>query len=586
MTMKRIITAMALLTVVLCVDAVNAKKMWITVKQGDSTEVELMLRGNEHFHYFMTRDSLPVLKNEADGSYYYANSYGYGMSRTAQMVHEIGVRTLPETRVASEVATTVSVASATPMMTNTRSKSTELKSSYLGSKKGLVILTQFSDTKFSLFSNSKVTYDSVLNCKNYHSGDFIGSVYDYFYAQSSGQFNLTFDVVGPVTLSNTMSYYGGNDNSGEDKHPGQMAAEACLLVADSVDFSNYDWNGDGIVDQVFIQYAGYGEADGGASNTIWPHEWELSSSDYGKSLTIDGETVDTYACANELAHGTSTPTSVGIGTFCHEFSHCLGFPDFYDKSGQSNFGMDAWDLLDYGNYNGNGFCPAGYTSYEKWFCGWQEPIVLSSACDVDNIVPLSGGGNTYVVYNDNNDNEYYLLENRQQTSWDAALPGAGLLILHVDYSSNAWTNNTVNTSRTHQRMTIFHADNDKGTSISSLAGDPFPYNGNDSLTNNSAPASTLYNSNTDGNKLMNKSITSIVQNSDGTVSFKFMGGGAATSIENVEQTNNVIGKSVVVYDTGGRVMLRTKNYTGTEEIPAGTYILRTQDGVISKFIKQ
>ena len=136
---------------------------------------------------------------------------------------------------------------------------------------------------------------------------------DYFKAQSAGQFELDFDVIGPVTMSNTYSYYGGNDRSGNDKYPGKMGREACTAIKDSVNFSDYDWDGDGNVDQVFVLYAGQGEADSGIENTIWPHEWQLSSSDYGGSLTLDNVTIDTYACSNEL---TSNSTIEGIGTIC------------------------------------------------------------------------------------------------------------------------------------------------------------------------------------------------------------------------------------------------------------------------------
>jgi immune inhibitor A len=585
--MRKNIIVIVLLTVELCVHAINAKRSWITVTQRDGSEVELMMYGNENFHYFMTKDGLPVLQNSNDSNYYYANASGFGMTVTTQLAHNPDSRSMSEKAFAKELSTTTDLSVVTNISIRKKNTTKRDISSYTGHKKGIVILTQFSDKKFSISQNPKLFYNNILNGENYSSGNFVGSVYDYFCAQSSGLFNLTFDVVGPITLPSPISYYGSNDSSGDDIRPGLMTAQACMMVADSVNFSDYDWDGDGVVDQVFIEYAGYGEADGGGSSTIWPHEWELSSSDYTKSLTIDGVTVDTYACANELMYGTKTPTSSGIGTFCHEFSHCLGFPDFYDTGSNSNFGMDQWDLMDYGCYNGNGFCPAGYTSYEKWFCGWQAPIELSSACNIDNIKPFSEGGSSYIIYNDNDKNEYFLLENRQRLNWDASLSGSGLLILHVDYDTDSWTNNTVNTISSHQRMTIFHADNSASSSLTSIAGDPYPYGAKDSLTDKSIPAAKLYNNNIAGTKYMDKPITDIVQNSDGTISLKFMGGNISASIvENVESYDSLVGKSVDIYDLNGRVVLRTNDFRGIDPIPSGVYILRVINGKTFKISKK
>lgn len=590
-SMNRILLLVTFLTIGLSASAVNAKKVWRTVVQQDGTSVDLMLCGNEDLHYYKTRDGLPVLRNENDSNYYYANAYGFGMTATTQMAHNAASRSAAESTFVSELSSTMDVTAVTETSTRKLSAVKRSSSVYNDSKKGLVILVQFSDNKFTVSDNAKSFYEDMLNTENYSSGKFIGSVHDYFYAQSAGKFDLTFDVVGPVTLSNNIAYYGANDHQGgNDARPGTMAGQACQLAADSVDFSDYDWDDDGYVDQVYIEYAGYGEADGGGSSTIWPHEWSLSSSDFRKSLTIDGKIVDTYACGNELAYGYATPTSSGIGTFCHEFSHCLGLPDFYDTSGGTNFGMDNWDLMDYGNYNGDGYCPAGYTSYEKWFCGWQDPTELTSACDVSNMGALSDGGATYVIYNDNNANEYYLLENRQQSGWDASLYGAGLLVLHVDYNASSWTNNSVNTSSSHQRLTIFHADNSAQSTRASLAGDPYPYGAKDSLTDSSRPAATLFNKNSAGTYYMDKPITNIVQNDDGTISFQFMGGavsktGEVAAVESVQTYDSLYGTAVDVYDANGKLMQRTNDFSGMDALPSGVYILRSAKGKVFKISK-
>jgi len=377
-----------------------------------------------------------------------------------------------------------------------------------GQKKGLIILANFYDASFNS-SNNNALYQRIANEKNFSYGDFKGSMYDYFYAQSEGQFELTFDVVGPVTVSKTASYYGSNDSQGNDKYPATMVIEALKLANSQVNYADYDWDGDGEVEQVYVVYAGKGEADGGASTTIWPHEWELSSAaQYGDgsgAQTLDGVKINTYACGGEL-NGQSG-TIAGIGTMCHEFSHCLGYPDFYDTDYSGGQGMFEWDLMDSGSYNGDGYLPAGYTGYERWVAGWKTPIELTSTQAVTNMKALQQGGETYVIYNQGNRNEYYMLENRQQVGWDEGVPGEGLLIVHVDYSSSAWSGNTPNDDPSHQRMTWVAADNEyqyttyqgeKYYTTEGAANDPFPYGSVNAFSKSTTPAAKFYNKNSDG----------------------------------------------------------------------------------------
>lgn len=488
--------------------AVPAKRgLKKTIILADGREVRASLVGDETIHYFVGDD----------GKKYMADANGRFV--VADMT---ALRARAKERKSKMVASRARKARKRVGGTGNR---------YEGKKKGLIILAQFSDKPFNS-GHDKVFYNRVANEVGFTTDEgFIGSVKDYFKAQSNGIFEMDFDVVGPVTLPKKYSYYGANDTYGDDLHAGEMVAEACLAVDSEVDFSTYDWAGDGEADQVFVLYSGLGEAAGGDDDTVWPHMWELSSSDYKSSLTLDGTIVNTYACSSEMTiteDGDDVKVVTdGIGTICHEFSHCLGLPDMYDTE-TSNFGMATWDLMDYGSYNGGGHIPSGYTSYEKWFAGWLTPIELTADCTVENQRALSEGGDAYIIYNDKIKDEFYLLENRQQTGWDAALYGSGLLILHVDYDSQVWDNNSVNTKANRQRCTIFHADNSDGDFDywgeileDDLAGDPYPYKDNNSLTNSSKPKAILYNENTDGRKLMNKSVTDITRNADGTMSFGF-----------------------------------------------------------------
>ncbi len=486
------------------------------MKLADGTEVRVQLCGDEHAHFWRA----------GDGSSYTFNAEKQTLVPVSHA--QLAQRSARRSSSASKAR-------------RARRQSIRRTGDFTGTKRGIVILAQFSDKKFADGHDSS-RYNDILNTEGYSEGNFQGSVRDYFKAQSGGIFDLQFDVVGPVTLPQKYSYYGANDSEGYDKYPGQMIVEACNIANADVDFSLYDWSGDGYVDQVYVVYAGKGEADSGEENTVWPHEWTLSESDYGATLSLDGVTIDTYACGSELD---AYRQLQGIGTFCHEFSHCLGFPDTYDTEYAGYFGMGDLDLMCAGSYNGDGFLPAGYTAYEKWMAGWITPIELSDEdVTVTNLAPMSEGGGAYVIYNKAHPDEYYLIENRQPTRWDADIPDAGLQITHVDYDETAWLWNIVNTvvdytgyygydnvKNDHERMTIFHADNDDDKSYwnswsysyskTTIDTDLYPVGSRDSLTNTSKPACKLYNKNTDGSKMMNCGILDIRQNADGTMAFRY-----------------------------------------------------------------
>ena len=492
MYMKRLYITLLITAITLTAAAIPAKRgQWKDVRLADGTTVRVEMRGDEHLHYWQSADGRVFQEDSLTGFYQPRNIAELLKKSQARRSQ---VRRLQQTR---------------------RQQAAKRQASFQGVKKGLIILAEFQNLTFQA-GHDKALYNRIANERGFtNEMGFKGSVKDYFIDQSEGQFELDFDVVGPVTVSQDYAYYGKNDSHGDDVNPGQMIYEAVSLAKDSVDFRPYDWDGDGEVDQVFVVYAGVGEAQNQSQkNSIWPHMWDLQSA-YGKTLTFNGVTVNTYACSSELSYGTSID---GIGTFCHEFSHCMGFPDLYDTGDEGNFGMGSWSLMDYGSYNGDAFVPCGYTSYERMVCGWKTPIELTEETTVDDMLAINEGGNTYVIYNGGNKNEYYLLENRQLTGWDRELPGHGLLVLHVDYDANAWYENTVNNDPDRQRCTIIHADNKDGWGDE--IRDPYPYKGNDSLTNLSTPAAKVYNANSDGTYYLNRGIRDIKESSDGIISFR------------------------------------------------------------------
>ena len=554
---KRFLLCLSLVWATVAVLAVPARRgTWRTLRLADGTEVRAQLVGDERGHCWVAEDGTKYAPEGETGRY-------------APVTRVCPTRKAAPRRTSSGKA-------------RVRRSAAQRRTAYRGTKRGLVILAQFSDYAFAT-GHDIVLYANILNKEGYtDSNGFRGSVRDYFKAQSGGVFDLQFDVVGPVTLSKKQNYYGKNDSrTDDDLHAAEMVIEACKLAdAAGTDFSRYDWDGDGEVDQVYVVYAGMGEADGGEAYTIWPHEYDLESAKYYGDgtgpLRLDGVKVNTYACGSELDGSSHIE---GIGTFCHEFSHCLGYPDMYDTEYAGNFGMSDFDLMDMGSYNGNGFQPAGYSSYEKWVAGWLTPTVLADEeVTVTDLKPMSEGGEAFVIYNRAHPDEYYLVENRQKTNWDSQLPARGLMVIHVDYNELCWEWNMVNTvidyeqeygkdyagiKNDHQRLTIIHADNNDDSqywrpkggyySRQTLSTDLYPYARRDSLTNESAPAATLYNDNTDGTKLMNIRLTAITQNSDGTMSFRYAPVKEGDGIEDVTDTARAASDGETYDLTGRRV---------------------------------
>ena len=550
--MKKILLTLMLMTLTMSMMAVPAKKgLWKTLPTDDGSQVKAMLVGDEFGHYWKGADGRRYALADGQFKELPATAMEAGAQRRAKAQQHRAARLVGANSLSADGRMMAQRRAANP--------------AHFGKKKGLILLVNFKDLKFQT-NHNQALYNNVANTSGYtDKNGFKGSVADYFKDQSRGQFELTFDVVGPVTVSKNAKYYGENDENGDDKHPEEMVVEAIKLAKDLVtDWSVYDWDGDGEVDQVMIIYAGEGEADGGSEDTIWPHEWELVY--VGKDFdVVDGIKINTYAVANEGYQGENNLMINGIGTVCHEFSHCLGLLDMYDVSYSGNYGMGEWSLMDGGTYNGNGFVPSGYTSYDKYCVGWIEPTELTSAQEVKNMRALTDADDVYIIKNAAHPDEYYLLENRQQKGWDAYTPAKGMLILHVDYDPMIWYYNLINSIsdgsdgypvNDHQRCTIFHADGvDKTSKLldrlyeladmyyeatgseanqilneyydvydqydADVRDDVYPQPGNNQLTNTSTPRAFLYNKNTDDRKLMNIAITNITQNADGTIAFNF-----------------------------------------------------------------
>ena len=396
------------------------------------------------------------------------------------------------------------------------------RNKFIGEHRQLVVLVSFSDQSFRE-EEPLTLWNRIFNEEHLNESPFVGSVHDYFYDQSYGKLSLTFDLQ-LVELNESRIKY--RSTSTDDENSKYLVYDIVdELSTRDIDWSVYDWDKDYYIDQLLIIYAGKGQNAGGGSNSIWPHQWWLSMHENGESRTITYNEkdyiIDSYCCVQEIY---SNDDYGSFGTICHEYSHCFGLPDFY-YSGTSY--VRAWDLMDYGNNNGGGFRPCSYSSHERMLMGWLMPTELTEASTITNIPQLEEEPIAYLIRNDGWANEYYIVENRQQTGWDESVPGSGLVVFHVDYDADIWKNSMPNSNK-RKRYTIIPANNK--TSVYQSSGWPYPYEDNNQLTNDSEPAATLLNANSDGTMLMNKPLTNICV-TGGLASFDFIVG--TTNIKEV-----------------------------------------------------
>lgn len=476
--------------------AVPAKSVPFTHVQSDGSTVTLVMRGGEFNHSLMTIDGLTVAQCD-NGDYCYTAS-----GRLSNVLaHDAGQRGIEEKAFIIAYRNQMTLASTGRRVPRRDGENDNPQVPTMGSPRIPIILVNYTDIRF-IDENPVATFENQFNNMD-------KSCYHYFETQSRGQFTPQFDILGPVDLANNRAYYGTNVR-GYDAWLGTMIVEACEGVDETVDFTDYDNDGDGYVDVVVVLYAGVGEAQAWRTvpESIWPCQWDMEECyDWGYSITgafpLDGVTIDKFAVFNELEGNNDYSTQLdGIGTFCHEFGHCLGLPDFYPTNGGNAYGMSTWDIMDYGCYLDNGHTPVGYTSYERNFMGWMDLIEPEEDTWYE-LAPLNTEAGTAVkVANDANPDEYYLLEYRTKTGWDAYIAAEGIMIIHVDYDKDVWDNNSPNNITSHQRMTIIPADN-VWTGFSNST-DLWPMGQRDSLTNYSTPAATVY---TGG--FMNKPITSM-----------------------------------------------------------------------------
>jgi len=463
--------------------------------------------------------------------------------------------------------------------------------SSFGSPEILVCLAEYSDVKFSCAKDDFASHEAMIeavrdsfdvffNGEGITVGSNTHSVAAFFREMSFGKFAPHFKLISGITVEHDQAYYSfRNGKERRVEFRNEALSQLSDLIRDDVS-TIYDLNQDGVVDGVIIIYPGYGHNIVSDSTSMhpccWMKEFESSGVKYATQLILP-----------ELFNNQSNETN-HYGIAVHEISHMLGLPDFYDLN-NINAGMDYWSLMDEGEFWKKGCDPTPYTAFERYYLGWLDLEELSEPVTVEGMKSVGEGGKAYVIYNQANRNEYYILENLSASyPWSRSLCqslGSGLIIYHVDYDYAEWWNSGVNTDIMRQRMTIIPANghfernnnfisngdpDGKARYASELKGHLFPLKhkdesivkyygltqGNNELTDTQrseeviapaidrvAPAAVLYNANTDGAMLMHKPLTEITyDNTNFTCGFKFMGGSESMGItqiaEEASQTKN------------------------------------------------
>ena len=584
--------------------AAKAESIPVQVRQADGSVITVILRGDEHINWYTTLDGV-LLVQGADNNYYIGKVEKSGnLIATQQLAHEALTRSQAECNLIAKqdkekffaYVNKIAEESENAYDNSPLTRGPIVDSGYggvpyfphTGSPKALVILAEFQDTTFTIQDTKKVFTNYLMNEDHfsdtrYGQNQNYKGVRGYFKDCSYGQFTPFFDVVGPIKLPRKHAIYGaGNDRMD------LLLADACATVDDWVDFAKYDANNDGIVDLVYIIYAGHSAnyRNNKVSN-IWPKSGTVTISD-----TFDGKSIRRYGVSNELNGSDQTSKNNkkinGIGLFCHEFSHTLGLPDIYALNevakNQDDQGMEFWDLMDGGTEVRGGRVPASYLAWEREVMGWMKIDELKDSCNIKNLKSIDNGGKAYKIVNPNDSNEYIVLQSIQKgpwyQGWRDGTYGKGLLAYRVSYQFNKvnvfdFPNNV----KGKPRVIPIPADGkilaaaNAGGSITKytqqLNGDLYPYNRIDYIS-----GFKMF----DGS-ILEKSIVNIKENDGGNpnnnyVSFEFKNRLVPTGIQSL----SIIERST----SDNRIYTLDGRYVGTDAsiLPHGIYIQNNK-----KFVK-
>ena len=532
----RKLTILFFLVTVVCLTAVAnpAHRGSVQLPQPDGTMLSVCLIGDEYYHFNTTVDGYTILLNEA-GAYVYAQRDGMNLVPTSVLAHDAENRSADELSfLASLSKNMVDETSVAEAHVRRVKRNVDLSNFDFENFHGLVILLDFTDKKFAS-ANPREFYTEMFSTENfsgYHdpiTGNDVscpGSVRDYFNDQSNGAFRPPFDVYGPYPATYVENGIAVQARSTQCDPYSQIIFNNALKQANAdVDYSRYDNNHDGKIDMVYFLVAGYSSSySGNNRGYLWPHAGNLNWT----GSSYDGKKIDRYASSTELYGFESSPSTVtveGIGTVAHEFSHVLGLPDFYDtdyeKGGGQSHDPGVWDVMAGGGDYNYGRCPAGYTFFERYALGWANVRNLTEP-GTYTLNPVNTSREGFILRSPV-ENEFFTIENRQRTGWDAYLPGHGMIVTRVDSTNvNIWNRNEVNCNPEHNYFEMLRAGNSRS---GAMASDPFPCtSGNLMLTNETSPNLLTWSGEP------NEFIITAIAEKDGVITFNALRDGTMTAL--------------------------------------------------------
>lgn len=480
--------------------AIIASPHPFAVRQPDGQSVALHIRGDEHLHWLEDERGYTVVRG-CGGAYVYGGLDASGrLVATALVVGRAdpAAAGLPRRLLAAPAQRTYSDLGV--LAPETIAPGAPKATAAVGTVKNLVVLMRFSD-HLTRPVPTQATVDTIFNAVG---GDPIaaptGSVQDYYREVSYGLMTLASTVTVWVDLPDTEAHYAAGA-SGLSTVVWDAIRDALNGADPSVDFSQFDQDGDGFVDAIAFLHSGYGAEWGGVdaygtdeTNRIWSHKWQIPT-----WTSAEGVRVSSYYISPAL-WGVSGSSPGHIGVIAHEAGHFFGLPDLYDTD-YTGEGIGSYCLMaNSWGFSGDQLNPPHMSAWAKASLGWVSPTLLT-APGMYAAPQAETNPTVFRIDHDYPSGEYLLVENRQPVGFESTMPQGGLAIWHVDeakgdntdegYPGQAgWPSNN-----RHYRIALLQADGNYDLEHGfgrGDGGDVYQGNGASTISPTSTPNTDAY----------------------------------------------------------------------------------------------
>jgi M6 family metalloprotease-like protein len=442
-----------------------------TFTQPDGTRLPVRGWGDQHHAVFETLDGYSITKNPVSGFYEYATIRNKQFAATgisvmnhrhAALNLEKGLREDDEVyaaRVFSGIGfppgntrwqqrIQASKGGLLHQMISGNILPAPPKRETVGTYIGLCLLIEFPDVPATISRND---VDAFCNQDGYAGNGNNGSVYNYFFDNSNGKLNYT-NIIAPYYKAKNNRFHYANEKRPDGEGARELIEEALAFhKANGFDFTALTSDNQQYVYATNVFYAG-------ENINNWPKGLLTHSSNLNAAFEL---TKGKFAYDYQI---TNISNELTLGVFCHENGHMIcDFPDLYSYKAKPR-GVGRYCLMCLGGA-ADPKNPVQVNAYLKLKAGWAG-----------NVIPLTAGlnatidasGNNFYIFT-KNAAEYFLIENRFKQGRDAALPGMGLTIWHVDELGN--NSNNEMTTASHYECSLIQADGNNNIEFGSNEGD-------------------------------------------------------------------------------------------------------------------